>query len=127
MTFVQRFGSALNVNVHFHALLLDGVYVDDSTTAAPRFVEARRPDDSDVKSLVETIATRVLRLLVKRGFMDDEELAPSPLVEESPALAQLTTASPRTARRRQAPVSAQAPVERRHHAHRALSHGALPG
>jgi hypothetical protein len=25
VTFVQRFGSALNCNVHFHALLLDGV------------------------------------------------------------------------------------------------------
>lgn len=29
VTFVQRFGSALNVHVHFHALLLDGSYVDD--------------------------------------------------------------------------------------------------
>jgi len=93
VTFVQRFGSALNLNVHFHALLLDGVYVDDNITGAPRFVEARRPEDSDVKSLVETIAARVLRLLVKRGVIDDEEIVPGPLVEESPTLAQLTTAS----------------------------------
>ena len=26
VTFVQRFGGALNLNVHFHALILDGVY-----------------------------------------------------------------------------------------------------
>ena len=27
-TLIQRFGSALNLNVHFHMLFLDGVYVD---------------------------------------------------------------------------------------------------
>ena len=26
VTFIQRFGSALNLNVHFHTLALDGVY-----------------------------------------------------------------------------------------------------
>lgn len=29
MTLVQRFGSALNLNVHFHLLFMDGVYVND--------------------------------------------------------------------------------------------------
>ncbi len=28
ITLIQRFGSALNLNVHFHMLFLDGVYVD---------------------------------------------------------------------------------------------------
>ncbi len=28
VTLIQRFGSALNLNVHFHMLFLDGVYVD---------------------------------------------------------------------------------------------------
>lgn len=28
VTLIQRFGAALNLNVHFHMLLLDGVYVD---------------------------------------------------------------------------------------------------
>jgi ribosomal protein S27E len=31
VTLVQRFGSALNLNVHFHMLFLDGVYVADGT------------------------------------------------------------------------------------------------
>jgi hypothetical protein len=26
VTFIQRFGSALNANLHFHTLVLDGVY-----------------------------------------------------------------------------------------------------
>jgi hypothetical protein len=29
VTLIQRFGSALNLNIHFHMLFLDGVYVDD--------------------------------------------------------------------------------------------------
>jgi hypothetical protein len=28
VTLIQRFGSALNLNLHFHMLFLDGVYVD---------------------------------------------------------------------------------------------------
>ena len=28
VTLIQRFGSALNMNVHFHMLVLDGVYVE---------------------------------------------------------------------------------------------------
>jgi len=28
VTLIQRFGSALNLNIHFHMLFLDGAYVD---------------------------------------------------------------------------------------------------
>jgi hypothetical protein len=31
VTLIQRFGSALNLNPHFHMLFLDGVYVDTQT------------------------------------------------------------------------------------------------
>jgi len=30
VTLIQRFGSALNLNVHFHILALDGVYAEDA-------------------------------------------------------------------------------------------------
>ena len=29
VTLIQRFGSALNLNIHFHMLYLDGVYAED--------------------------------------------------------------------------------------------------
>jgi hypothetical protein len=29
-TLIQRFGCALNLNIHFHMLFLDGVYVDSA-------------------------------------------------------------------------------------------------
>ncbi|MDP9141417.1 MAG: transposase [Pseudomonadota bacterium] len=31
VTLIQRFGSALNLNVHFHMLFLDGVYTPHAT------------------------------------------------------------------------------------------------
>ncbi|UNB75898.1 transposase [Escherichia coli] len=34
MTLIQRFGNALNLNIHFHMLWLDGVYVE--ATELPR-------------------------------------------------------------------------------------------
>ncbi len=41
VTLIQRFGSALNLNIHFHMLFLDGVYVDHlNGTARFRWVKA---------------------------------------------------------------------------------------
>src|SRR5215831_17895939 len=38
VTFIQRFGSALNLNLHFHMLGLEGVYLDRTATGLkPRF------------------------------------------------------------------------------------------
>ena len=45
VTLIQRFGSALNLNVHFHMLWLDGVYEEDdeSPPRKPRLHRARAP------------------------------------------------------------------------------------
>jgi len=40
VTLIQRFGSALNLNIHFHMLFLDGVYVGDPGSARFRWVKA---------------------------------------------------------------------------------------
>ena len=42
ITVVQRFGSALNANIHFHVLALDGVYVPDGAGGL-QFIETLRP------------------------------------------------------------------------------------
>lgn len=54
VTVVQRFGSALNLNVHFHALVLDGVYVRE--TDGLRFHRDLPPANDDVERLVEDVA-----------------------------------------------------------------------
>ena len=52
--FVQRFGGALNCNVHAHTLLPDGVFVLDTSGAARSGTRAARPrrTDSDVFTFV---------------------------------------------------------------------------
>ena len=69
---IQRFGSALNLNVHFHALVLDGVYAAASPLAPPAFHDAGELLDGDVERLVKTIRERVLRLLRRRGLLTEE-------------------------------------------------------
>jgi len=41
VTLIQRFGSAANLNIHLHCLVLDGVY--RTTEGVPAFHEVRPP------------------------------------------------------------------------------------
>jgi Putative transposase/Transposase zinc-binding domain len=87
VTFSQRFGSALNLNPHFHALLLDGVF-----NARTNVFHAAPPlRDADVKEIVEVTAHRVIRLLRKRGVLDDD--AYDNFADDEPLLAGMTSAS----------------------------------
>jgi hypothetical protein len=61
VTFVQRFGSSLNLHVHLHTCALDGVYVEGENEAAPRFVAAVPPSRSELYVLTERVALRVMR------------------------------------------------------------------
>src|SRR6266566_2626082 len=64
VTFIQRFGSAINVNLHFHILFLEGVYLDRTEACRkPRFVTGEPPSDADVAAIVQTISHRVIRKL----------------------------------------------------------------
>jgi len=74
VTLIQRFGSALNLNVHLHMLWLDGVY-DRSAEAAPRkprLHRARAPSPADLTALAGAIAHRVCRHLARRGWLEGE-------------------------------------------------------
>ncbi|NRB36978.1 MAG: transposase zinc-binding domain-containing protein [Pseudomonadales bacterium] len=41
LTLIQRFGSALNLNMHYHMLFLDGVYIKPKTGATPKFIPVK--------------------------------------------------------------------------------------
>jgi len=60
VTLVQRFGGAINLNVHFHTLVPDGVFVVNGQERA-RFIRLPAPDDEDV----EGILTRVIKQVHK--------------------------------------------------------------
>ncbi|MEL5762514.1 IS91-like element ISVsa3 family transposase, partial [Escherichia coli] len=69
VTLIQRFGSALNLNVHFHMLFLDGVYVEQSHDSASfRWVKA--PTSPELTQLTHTIAHRVGRYLERQGLLE---------------------------------------------------------
>ena len=69
VTLIQRFGSALNLNIHFHMLFLDGVYVGEAdSTAQFRWVKA--PTNSELTQLTHTIAQRLARYLERQGLLE---------------------------------------------------------
>jgi len=99
VTFIQRFGSALNLNVHYHLLFLEGVYLDRTDQGRkPRFVTVEPPTDADIADMIQTISHRVLRKLRQLGYLEaglDSVVATGydPLVEDAPALARTLAAS----------------------------------
>jgi ribosomal protein S27E len=68
VTLIQRFGSALNLNVHFHMIFLDGVYLPEAM--APVFRHVPAPTRRQLQELVQQIAERIGRLLEKRGLIE---------------------------------------------------------
>src|SRR5262249_36162051 len=72
VTFVQRFGDALNANPHFHCLVLDGVYAAGEN-GRPAFHQLPAPENEDVLRLTTTVAQRVQSLLQRRGLAGEAE------------------------------------------------------
>ncbi|MBI3768679.1 MAG: transposase [Deltaproteobacteria bacterium] len=93
ITAIQRFGSGLNLNVHYHTLALDGVFARNGDEW--RFVPASPPTPGELTRLVAAIARRVERLLARHGLPLGEADADArdPLAEDAPALAALSAAS----------------------------------
>jgi len=90
---VQRFGSALNLNVHFHALVLDGVYVPDAF-GHPVFRNLEPPNLDDLNQLASRIAGAILALLRRRRiWLDDLSEDEDPVAQRSSSLAGMARAS----------------------------------
>jgi hypothetical protein len=83
VTLIQRFGSALNLNIHFHMLFLDGVYIDQLNGAA-RFRWVKAPSNAELTQLAHTIAHRVGRFLerlcryISRPAVSEQRLSLTP-------------------------------------------------
>ncbi len=72
VTLIQRFGSALNLNIHFHMLFLDGVYVDDGA-AHFAFQSNKAPTPEQLTEVLHTISQRVAGFLERRGLLQRDE------------------------------------------------------
>ncbi len=117
VTLIQRFGSALNLNTHFHSappcaspvgqlplcksaflpichmLFLDGVYTQAKGTrdSVARFHRIPRPGSTELNKLVHTISQRIARHLERHGYLtQDEEISSLSLdLEENDSMHQL--------------------------------------
>ncbi|MCP3702103.1 MAG: hypothetical protein GY954_04125 [Alteromonas sp.] len=85
---IQRFGSALNLNIHFHMLVLDGVYAEGNYSKM-RFHQIKAPTKSELNVLAHRISQRVAGFLEREGLLvrdvDNDYLALDGL-EEDPML-----------------------------------------
>ena len=72
VTLIQRFGSALNLNVHFHMLFIDGVYSKNDYGKVV-FHRTKVPDSDELCKLVNTISHRVAGYLERQGLLERDE------------------------------------------------------
>lgn len=71
ITVIQRFGGALNLNVHFHTLYMDGVYYEDEFGEL-KFQEIK-PSHDDVVRLAKILKKRINRKLLNLEEIDSSE------------------------------------------------------
>lgn len=69
VTLIQRFGSALNLNIHYHMLFLDGIYVDGANGSS-RFHWVKAPTHEELTRLAHTIVQRIGRFLERQGLLE---------------------------------------------------------
>jgi hypothetical protein len=60
VSFVQRFGSALNAHVHFHCCVIDGVFAVGEDGQV-HFAEAAARTPEDLAAVQQQVRARVLR------------------------------------------------------------------
>lgn len=82
VTAVQRFGSAINLNVHYHVTVPDGVFVDDGAGGA-RFVPLPPPTDDDVAAVCARAARRIRRLVDGDDDGGDDDHATGALLTDA--------------------------------------------
>jgi hypothetical protein len=72
VVFVQRFGSAANLNVHLHIVAIDGVY-ELKSTGRLKFYNARAPSEESTTTLAESIVKGINNYLIKKGRLEEHE------------------------------------------------------
>ena len=73
VSFVQRFGSALNAHVHFHCCVIDGVFAVGEDGQV-HFAEAAALTPEDLAAVRQQVRTRVLRWFARAGPLDPADV-----------------------------------------------------
>jgi hypothetical protein len=69
VTLIQRFGSALNLNVHFHMLFLDDVYAERADSSL-HFPWVKAPTSTELARLTQILAKRIGCYLERKGLLE---------------------------------------------------------
>ncbi|KFB73424.1 MAG: putative transposase [Candidatus Accumulibacter phosphatis] len=69
---IHRFGALLNPQVHFHGLVIEGVFEADASGAAT-FHESSAPDQKLLNEVQAKVRRRLLRALTRRGVLEPED------------------------------------------------------
>ena len=72
VTLIERFGSAANLNIHLHCLVLDGVY--RRTEGEPAF-QAARPTRAELEGLLDKNIVRFMKMLRRLGYAGQKVLS----------------------------------------------------
>jgi hypothetical protein len=82
----QRFGSAANLHIHAHVIVIDGVF-----TEAPNhqlsFHPTQPPTQGELARLLARTRSRILRHLERRGLREDDHGDSDPIGDQAPVLA----------------------------------------
>ena len=71
ITLIQRFGSALNLNIHFHMLFLDGVYLKNNAPK-PHFIPIKAMTAHELSQLLSHITSKIIAQLEQAGLLIQE-------------------------------------------------------
>ena len=72
VAFIHRFGSTLNPHLHFHCVVIDGVF-DSSTAGRAIFHAATGLDVNAIAQVQAQVRQRLLRLFVRRGLLPRDD------------------------------------------------------
>ena len=67
VTAVQRFGSAMNLNCHYHTIALDGVYVRDPAMGELGFRKLPAPSKEELEEVLRRTVKRIFAFLERKG------------------------------------------------------------
>ena len=71
VVFIHRFGGLLNAHLHFHVVVIDGVFCGED--AGHLHFEETHLTPEQVTRIGQTIRKRITNLFVRRGFLDKDE------------------------------------------------------
>src|SRR5262249_20196531 len=86
------------LNVHYHVVFLEGVYLDRTEAGLkPRFIKGEPPSDTDIAAVLQKISRRVIRTLRQPVYLetgiDAVATGYDPLRDDEPELARTMAAS----------------------------------